>query len=284
MDLFSAFVEEIRKMSKNKEFSGFFADYIGYIVIFVIIYILTTLFVILKPRGFAIPQLEEKYDLFGASFTGFILLLLIGAILLYFYFSTRQSLDQAPFLLYWGISFLIYAITLLGLCMEALGFDFANMEEPLIFLFWRSPMIFWVAGMWIGTSKLFQDNFKINYIPALLIILLGEIWFIFGLLILGDVEFTMYGFLYWEFIPMGLVLAILWYNYGKRAELSSPKLITFGFLLFCLAYMGWAPWHFAELRYIWYILFHIFLIGLSLIFTGFYSLPKEILAKLPDSR
>jgi hypothetical protein len=244
---------------------------------------ITTLIVVIKPRGFSVPELTTSYDLFGASFAGFVLVFTIGGYLLYRYFSQAKPLEQAPFQLIWGSSFLIYSITLIGLVFQAWGFEFADMTDPMIFLIWRTPMIIWVAGMWIGVSKLLTDNKKLIYYPAILLIILGELWFIFGLLVLVDIEFTMYGFLYWEFVPMALVLAILWYQYGKKAELSSPTVIALGFLLFGVAYLAWAPWHFEELKYIWFFWFNVYIVSLAFLLTGFYSLPKEILGKFKEN-
>lgn len=270
-------------MSMKTDLINFITTNSGYIVLLSIVYMITSLIVVRKPRGFSIPELTTSYDLFGASLAGLILLLSIGGYLLYRYFTKARPLEQAPFQLIWGSSFLIYSITFIGLVLQASGFEFADMTDPIIFLIWRTPMIIWVAGMWIGVSKLLVDNNKLVYIPAILIIVLGEIWFLFGLLILVDIEFTMYGFLYWEFVPMSLVLALLWHQYGKKAELSSPTVIMFGFLLFGVAYLAWAPWHFEDLKYIWFVWFNIYLVSLAFLLTGFYALPKEILGKFKES-
>ncbi|MHA1995137.1 MAG: hypothetical protein ACW97Z_11390 [Candidatus Hodarchaeales archaeon] len=243
----------------------------------------TTLIVIAKPRGFSVPEITTTYDLFGASLSGFILILSIGGYLLYRYFTKAKPLEQAPFQLIWGLSFIIYSVTLLGLLCQAWGFDFADMSDPLIFLIWRTPMILWVAGMWIGVTRLLTDKVRLIYYTAFLIVILGEIWFIFGLLLLGEIEITMYGFLYWEFVPMTFIIAALWYNYAKGTELHSPKVIAAGFTLFGIAYLAWAPWHFEELRYIWFVWFNIYLVSLAFLLTGFYALPKEILGKFQEN-
>ncbi|MFW9904129.1 MAG: hypothetical protein ACFFFH_07350 [Candidatus Thorarchaeota archaeon] len=269
-------------MSEKRDIFTFISRKSGYLIIIVIIYLITTLIVIAKPRGFTVPELTTTYDLFGTSLTGFILILILSSYLLFRYFSKARPLEQAPFQLIWGSSFLIYSITLLGLLLQALGFEFADMTDPLIFLIWRTPMIIWVAGMWIGVTKLYTDNPKYTYLAALVIFLLGELWFLIGLVFLGDIELTMYGFLYWEFVPMAFILAILWYNYGKGAKLNSPKIIAAGFTLFGLTYLAWAPWHFEELQYIWHIWFNIYLVSLAILLTGFYALPKEILGQFRE--
>ncbi|MFX1507938.1 MAG: hypothetical protein ACFFDC_17765 [Promethearchaeota archaeon] len=273
-------------MSLKNDVSDFITRNSGYIVIIVIIYISTTLIVIARPKGFPVPELTTTYDLFGTSLAGFILILIIGGYLLFRYFSKARPLEQAPFQLIWGSSFLIYSITLLGLLLQALGLEFADMTDPLLFLIWRTPMIIWVAGMWIGVTKLYTDSPKYTYLAALVIFILGELWFLIGLVFLSNIdnpiEFTMYGFLYWEFVPMAFILAILWYNYGKGAKLNSPKVIAAGFTLFGIAYLAWAPWHVEELKYIWFIWFNVYLISLAILLTGFYALPKEILGEFRE--
>lgn len=266
-------------MSEKNDLSDFLTQNSGYIVIIAIIYIFTSLIVFIKPQGFPVPELTNTYDLFGASLAALLLISFIGGYLLFRYFTKAQPLEQAHFQLIWGVSFFIYAILLLGLCLQALGFEFADMTDPGIFLIWRTPMILWVCGMLIGITKLLTDNFKLIYYPALVLFLAGEAWFFIGLILLQDIEFTMYGFLYWEFVPMAFVLAILWYHYGRGAQLSSPYVIMFGFILFGIAYLAWAPWHFEELKYMWFIWFNIYLVSLALLLTGFYALPKEILGK-----
>jgi len=269
-------------MSLKEDILDFITRNIGYIIIIVIIYMITTLIVIFKPQGFPVPEITTSYDLFGASLTGFTLILIIGIYLVYRYFTKAKPLEQAPFQLIWGSSFLIYSITMLGLLLQAWGFEFADMTDPIIFLIWRTPMILWVAGMWIGVTKLLTDSPKCTYLAALLILLLGELWFFIGLVLLEDIELTMYGFLYWEFVPMAFILAILWFHYGKGAGLNSPKVITAGFTLFGIAYLAWAPWHFEELKYIWFVWFNIFLVSLAILLTGFYALPKEILGQFGE--
>jgi hypothetical protein len=270
-------------MSLKNDITDYVLRNSGYIILISVIYIITTLVVIIKPRGFAISELTTSYDLFGPSLAGFILILIIGGYLLYRYFSKARPLEQAPFQLIWGVSFVIYSITLLGLLLQAWGFDFADMTRPEIFLVWRTPMILWIAGMWIGVTKLLTDKTNLIYYSALLIVILGELWFLIGLVILGDIEFTMYGFLYWEFVPMAFVLALLWHHYGKGADLNSPKVIAAGFTLFGIAYLAWAPWHFEDLKYIWYIWFNVYLVSLALLLTGFYALPKEILGEFGEN-
>ncbi|MFX1516610.1 MAG: hypothetical protein ACFFC6_09895, partial [Promethearchaeota archaeon] len=95
----------------------------------------------------------------------------------------------------------------------------------------------------------------------------------------NSVEQTMYGFLFGEFIPISILIAYLFYHYGKDQKLSSLWILTIGFSLLALTYASWAPWHFSDLRYIYFIWFDLFLVSLAFILTGFFALPKELLSK-----
>ena len=75
------------------------------------------------------------------------------------------------------------------------------------------------------------------------------------------------------------LIAYLFYFYGKNQKLSSAWILAIGFSLLALTYASWAPWHFSDLRYIYFIWFDIFLVSLAFILTGFFALPKEITSK-----
>lgn len=245
-----------------------------------IMYFCIIAFALTTPRGFPVPQLEDTFYQFGPAFVAFILLLIIGGYLIYRnYFKPLTLKGDVHHQVIWGISFLIYAITFLGLCLETLAFLFADMSDPILFFIWRTPMIIFVCGIWIGTSQLFTDNRKIIYSFAFFIFFFGEILFFIGLVILKNIELTMFGFLYLEFIPMAFILAYLWYYYGKGSTLSSPKVLALGFFLLGLVYATWSPWHFEDLKYIYYTLFSIYNLALTMILVGFYALPKETLAR-----
>ncbi|NHJ01188.1 MAG: hypothetical protein EAX86_03555 [Candidatus Heimdallarchaeota archaeon] len=256
-----------------------------FIFTLIIIYILSAITVTTTPKGFEIPILEQSFVLFGPSISAFILIFSIGGYLCYRYFAKSPPRSAAKYQLIWGISFLLYGITFIGLCLQALAFDLANMNNPALFFIWRNPMIFWVAGMIIGTMMLLTNNKKLIYLPGFLIFLIGEGWFTWRLLWVLDqnsIEQTMYGFLFWFFIPICVIIAYLFYNYSKDLDLSSARLLTLGFSLLALTYAAWAPWHFQEpnLTYIYFICFNLFLVSLAFIFAGFFALPKETAAKV----
>ncbi|MFX0013176.1 MAG: hypothetical protein ACFFB2_05050 [Promethearchaeota archaeon] len=260
-----------------------FKKHTAFIILITIIYILSAVTVFTMPKGFEIPLLTERYTLFGPSFSAFILLIAIGGYLIYRYQLKPPPRKENMYQLYWGVSFLLFSVTFIGMCLQSLGLDFANMEDPIFFLLWRNPMILWVTGMMIGTLMLFTEDNKSIYVPALIVFLAGESWFFIRLVIFVDVnsiELTMYGFLFGEFIPVSILIAYLFYSYGKNLKLSSAWMLTMGFSLLALTYAAWAPWHFSELRYIYFIWFDLFLVSLALILTGFFALPKEITSKI----
>ncbi|MFX0124680.1 MAG: hypothetical protein ACFFAE_13705 [Candidatus Hodarchaeota archaeon] len=258
-------------------------NHLIFVILILLFYIISAITVLTLPRGFEIPQLTESYMLFGPSLSAFILLITIGGYLVYRYLIKLPPRKESMYQLIWGVSFLFYSVTFVGLCLQSLGFGFANMDDPFLFFFWRNPMIFWVVGMMIGTMMLFTEDKKTIYISGLIIFLAGETWFFFRLVLFVDVnsvEQTMYGFLFGEFIPIAILIAYLFYFYGKNQKLSSAWILTIGFSLLALTYASWAPWHFSDLRYIYFIWFDIFLVSLAFILTGFFALPKEITSKL----
>ena len=239
-------------------------------------YILSYFTVTRNPRGIEIPSLKESYVLFAPSLTSLILIYYIGFYLLYRYYLKPISRNDRLYQLSWGISFLVYGLLFVGLSFQAFGFKFADMTKPEIFFIWRFPMILWVSGMWIGTVSLFTENRKIIFSSGMFIIIIGLVWFVYGLLIFRNIEQTMYGFLYWLFIPMCIIIAYIWWNYYQDLQITSARMIAVGFALMGVSYSGWAPWHFADLIYVYFIFFQLFIVSLSFILAGFFALPKEL--------
>ena len=231
-----------------------------------VLYIIIATLVLATPNGFPVPQFDNNFIQFGLSIIAFFLLLTISVHLL-----------NNDYQLVWGLSFLIYSITFVGLSLEALGY--ADMSNPIVFLFWRLPMIVFVSGMWIGVSKLFRENKEVVYLPALLILVLGISWFFFGLVVLSNIELTIYGFLYGLFVPMTIILAYVWSRFNRDTTFSSPWLVALGFLLIGIVYSLWIPWQVENLSPIYYIVFTLFNVALFLILRGFRTFSKENLVK-----
>lgn len=272
-------------------------------IILIIVYIISAVTVIAEfilgdpIRGFEIPELQILSGLFGPSLSASILLIIIGSYLVYRYISKSPPRKECQYQLIWGIGFLIYSLLFVGLCLQSFLdpisgsgiFGFADMNDPGIFFIWRSTMIIWVTLMWIGTIMLFTEDKKFIFLPAGLIFIAGEVWFLLRLFVLlpseTAIEQTMYGFLFGMFIPMCIIIAYLFYTYSKDLKLTSAKLLTFGFSLLALTYAAWAPWHFktpVNLTYIYFIWFDLFIVSLALIFAGLFALPKETISKVMD--
>ncbi|MBN2153424.1 MAG: hypothetical protein JW839_18360, partial [Candidatus Lokiarchaeota archaeon] len=103
--------------------------------------------------------------------------------------------------------------------------------------------------------------------------------FSIGLLALGQVEHTMYAFLYGLWTPLCAAITYFFYLYGRDAKLASPKVIGAGFALLGITYLAWAPWHHTDAIYIYFIWFFAFNISLAIILVGYVLLPYEARAK-----
>ncbi|MHA2304570.1 MAG: hypothetical protein ACXACU_04190 [Candidatus Hodarchaeales archaeon] len=235
-----------------------------WVVLLGFIYLILATFVLTNPDSFSILSLEMKYAQFALSFVTLCISIVIGVNLLY------QDFQAS-----WGLSFVIYGVTFLGLSLEALGFAIADMSDPILFLVWRTPMLIFVSIMWINLTSLFTENKKLIYLPAALIALIGEGWFIYGLLSLKDITLTMNAFLYGLFVPMMLISSYLLYKFSKETSFSSTSLIALGYLMIGLIYTQWVPWHTGNSNPIYAIFFTILTISLVMILRGFSLLSTE---------
>jgi len=242
-------------------------------------YILGFYLTLNTPHGWGFPRLRTSYVLFGPSITSLILLSYIGGYLLYRYHFNPIGKSESFYQLSWGLSFLVYAILFLGLCLQALSVPIADMTKPELFFIWRFPMILWVSGTWVGTSLLVTDNSRKVYISGFVIDILGGLWFVYGLLYKQDISLTMYTFLYFLFIPICFGVSYFWWRYSHEVHINSAKFLSLGFFLMGLSYATWAPWHFQDLLYLYYIFYQFFILSLCFVFAGFYGLPKDILIK-----
>jgi signal transduction histidine kinase len=265
---------------------GYFTDLIRrhwkFIVIILVFQVLTLFLITNEVKGFPIPELEKSYPIFILSFLAFVLIMFISGSLFYRWSKWGKHLNLS-YHLSWGISYLLFSIVFVGLMLESFGFEFANSQNPEIFFIFRQGMIFWAAGMWYGFGEILfsvhQQKKLLQIIPALYIILISELWFIYGLLIVSNIEFTMYGFLFSTFIPVSFTIAYMWYVFGfKRYILTgySKRAVFYliiGFVWFGITYAAWSPWHFADVQYVYAIWFGLFLIALTLMLIGFMMLP-----------
>ncbi len=247
-----------------------------YVLGLIIIGLFSTYVLISLPHGIPIPMLEKTFFLFGLALNTVILLWSIGFFLLIRWIKTGM---KNPSLIIWSISFFIYSITFIAHLFRALGFSAANENlSTFHFFMYRWSMIVWAAGLLYGLLKIITENKKYQIIPGLLTLILGFTWLILGLFVIpseNPIEFTMYLFLYTIWLPICFSMSYIFAFYGYKTKESGPKLLSVGFLGVMISYMAWAPWHFADVVYIYFIWYFIFLLSLTPILLGFFLMTVE---------
>jgi len=218
---------------------------------------------------FSKPLMPEVYienlNLLVLSLQAFILLLLIAHRNLRIYLESRSEI----FLTY-SLSFFFYSFLFLGMIFQSLGFWFADMRKPGIFLLWRQFKIIWISGIYLALSKTLFERKKFSLVSTFLLGLASYSWFFYGLFFSGvknSIEFTMYGFLYFLLTPFSFCVGILFLWYGKKNRLLSPKYLSYGFILLGITYMAWSPWHLTSLYFVWFTIFNISLVFLLIGFS-----------------
>jgi len=236
----------------------------SWIVFFIPFYIIAVFLVLLSPYSFSLNSLDAKYSQLGLSFSAFILLIMIGIS------SYRHGFQRS-----WSVIFVIYAITFLGLSFETLNFPIANMNNPLLFLIWRFPMVLYIAGLWINLANFYTDKSHLKYIPALGIAVLSGLWFIISLLMIDNIILAMNGFLYGIFIPITILSAFIWYRFSKETKYTGSSLIALSFLLIGLVYSQWTLWDPTSLNPLYSISFTILNLALILLLRGFNAISMK---------
>lgn len=224
------------------------------------------------------PALGNYYNLvtFGLGLDSTILIWLIASFLLYRWFKGGRSNTS---LLVWSLGFLIYSVTFFAHILKGWGIPWANENaSPGNFFLWRFGMILWAGGSLYGILRILVKDKKTQILPAIAVICLGFIWFIYGLFFSGDanpIEYTMYTFLFAIWIPICFSISYIFFLYGRRSKSSGPKILFSGYLGLTITYMGWAPWHFSEVIYFYFVWYFLFLLSLVPILIGFILLSKE---------
>ncbi|MFX1311166.1 MAG: hypothetical protein ACFFHD_00950 [Promethearchaeota archaeon] len=101
---------------------------------------------------------------------------------------------------------------------------------------------------------------------------------ILGLFIIpseNPIEVTMYLFLHTIWIPICFTMAYIFAFYGYKGNETGPKLVGLGFFLLMISYHGWAPWHFEDVIYLYFIWYFLFLLSLTPILIGFVVMSVE---------
>ncbi|MFX1461993.1 MAG: hypothetical protein ACFFBF_02995 [Promethearchaeota archaeon] len=247
-----------------------------YIAGLIIISIISTYVLIALPHGAPITMLESSFFLFGLGFNSTILLWTIGGYLLFRWIRTNR---KNPSLLIWSISFVVYSITFVAHIFRALGFSYANENLSVFHFFaWRWGMPCFSAGILYGILKILTENKKIQQIPSISVLILGFLCLLLGLFIIpseNPIEVTMYFFLHTIWIPICFTMAYIFAFYGYKSKEIGPKLVGLGFFLLMLSYHGWAPWHFQDVVYLYFIWYFLFLLSLTPILLGFVLMSVE---------
>ncbi len=210
---------------------------------------------------------------FGLGMDSTIIIFTIATFLIYRWYIGGRSNTS---LLVWSISFFVYSITFIAHIFRGLGFFWANENvSPEIFFIYRLGMILWAGGSLYGILRILVDDKKLQIIPSIIIIVIGFLWFSYGLFIVRDIEFMMYGFLFIVWIPICFSISYIFLVYGRKSGNTGPKILFLGYLGLTITYMGWAPWHFSDVIYFYFVWYFLFLLSLVPILIGFIVLSKE---------
>jgi len=247
-----------------------------YITGLIIISIISAYVLIVLPHGAPIVVLESSFFLFGLGLNSTILLWTIAGYLFFRWIRTNRK-NQS--LLIWSISFLIYSFTFVAHIFRALGFSDANENLSVFHFFaWRWGMPCFSAGILYGILKILTENRKLQLIPSISVGVLGFLWLALGLFIIpseNPIEVTMYLFLHTIWIPICFTMAYIFAFYGYKSKEIGPKLVGLGFFLLMISYHGWAPWHFQDVVYLYFIWYFLFLLSLTPILLGFVLMSVE---------
>lgn len=247
-----------------------------YFVGLIVIGLISTYILILLPHGIPNPMLEKTFFLFGLALNTIILLWSIGGYLLHRWIKTgKENLS----LISWSVSFFIYSITFIAHLFRALGFSAANENSSVFhFFLYRWGMILWAAGILYGLLNILTENRRYQILPSLLTLIFGFTWLFLGLFIIpsrNPIEFTMYLFLQTIWIPVCFTMTYIFAYYGYKTKENGPKLVALGFFGIMISYYGWAPWHFEDVIYIYFIWYFIFLLSLTPVLLGFIVMTLE---------
>ncbi|MFX0087380.1 MAG: hypothetical protein ACFFAU_17150 [Candidatus Hodarchaeota archaeon] len=233
-------------------------------ILFGVLYTIIAIFALTNVVGRYPFELNQNLVLFLLSSVVFLLLIIIG-----------YSLHTNGYRVIWGLSFLVYAVTFVGFSLNAINISIVNLNNPFFAQIWLLPLILFSSGIWIGITSLFFENKKIIYLPSLFIFILGNIWYLFGLNILNNLELTISVYSLGILAPVILGSTIVWYHFGKYTRYVSPWFFTLGFGLLGIVHIFWNPWVSGVLGQMNIPFFILFIISLSLILKGFLTLTKE---------
>ncbi|MDD1778193.1 MAG: hypothetical protein LUQ65_08495 [Candidatus Helarchaeota archaeon] len=264
------------------DFQKLLKENIPYFIGIVLIIALCIVVLLIKPHASAPaildPTLGNFYNLvtFGLGLDSTVLIWLIAGFLLYRWAKGGRSNKS---LLVWGLGFFIYSVTFFAHILKGWGIPWANENaSPATFFLWRFGMILWAGGSLYGILRILVKDRKTQILPPIAVIVVGFIWFIYGLFFAGDptpIESTMYTFLFAIWIPICFSISYIFLLYGRRSKSTGPKILFIGYLGLTITYMGWAPWHFSNVIYFYFVWYFLFLLSLIPILIGFILLSRE---------
>ncbi len=247
-----------------------------YIAGLAIIGLISAFVLITVPHGAPVPTLSSQFFLFGLGMSTTTLLWSIGGFLLYRWYKGKRT-NQT--LLAWGLSFFVFSITFVAHMFRALGFADANENTSTLHFFaYRWVMPVFSAGIIFGLTRLLVEKRKYQVIPTLLSLGIGLLWLVLGLFVIpspSPIEATMYLFLYTVWIPVCFTMAYVFAYFGWKAQYRGPLLVAFGFIILMISYFAWAPWHFTDVVYIYFVWYFVFMLSLIPVLIGFVVLSLE---------
>lgn len=258
-------------------------NYMVYFIGMIIIGALAVFVLIFKPIGIAPAILDPRLGptagnyfnllFFGLGLDTTVIIWTIGIYLLYRWLKGGRSNTS---LLIWSLSFFLYSITFVAHIFKGLGFWWANENfSPEFFFLWRWGMILWAGGSLYGILRILVKKKALQIIPSAVVIAVGFAWFFYGLFVIRDIEWMMYGFLFMIWIPICFSISYVFLIYGRRSGYSGPKILFLGYLGLTITYMAWAPWHFGSVIHFYFTWYFLFLLSLVPILVGFVLLSRE---------
>ncbi|MFB6203879.1 MAG: hypothetical protein ABEK01_05305 [Candidatus Nanohaloarchaea archaeon] len=176
--------------------------------------------------------------------------------------------DNIP--LIWGGAFVLYGIVMLGVLLDALGLYTESL--PSKFFLTRQFMIIWAAAIGYGLVKFrMRSGFYRRLVPGT-ILLAGYSWFAWGLLVQKSIEYTMYGFTSFIWVPVTFTFAYLFWKYSRGTGKRGLRWLSAGMAFMGGTYILWAPTHTSRL---YLAAFALYDIALGLILVGVTNVPWE---------
>ncbi|MEM4244668.1 MAG: hypothetical protein QXR60_00475 [Candidatus Nanoarchaeia archaeon] len=233
------------------------------IFLMVIILILGILDIIYMPKWKGPEFLKEDFPRFCLSLLSIVLLFSIGLFLLHRYKVTGKENKTT---LIWAYSFFIFSLTFTGMLLHTLKIPWADLNNPHYFFLHRQWMILFSVGIYYGLMKVVTESKFLRVYLTLFILIISYFIFIFGLLILKNIDLTMSLFLYFIFSPICIMIAHFFFRYGKEENVPTMNIVSLGFVSLAIAYLTWLPWYY---DYFYFICFTLFNLSLVLILVGF---------------